>query len=123
MYTCPQDKIQFRSFGPLERCDKSDPTSLFLFLAASGNVDLRRLTLVSGDGTLVQIEEKKPSNVTPAASSADAGGGQEPPQQASYLDCVSGDVILGHANPAVTAVYASAVAQPGDKCRFCSKTT
>ena len=88
-----------------------------MFLAASGNVDLRRLTLVSGDGTLVQIEEKKPSNVTPAASSADAGGGQEPPQQASYLDCVSGDVILGHANPAVTAVYASAVAQPGDKSR------
>ena len=60
------------------------------------SVDLLRLTLVSGNGTLVNLEDRSKDPV------------QRPPAgNRGYLDCVSGDVILGHSHPAVTAVYAS----------------
>ena len=60
------------------------------------SVDLLRLTLVSGSGTLVHLEDRSKDPV------------QRPPAgNRGYLDCVSGDVILGHSHPAVTAVYAS----------------
>ena len=60
------------------------------------SVDLLRLTLVSGNGTLVHLEDRSKDPV------------QRPPAgNRGYLDCVSGDVILGHSHPAVTAVYAS----------------
>ena len=60
------------------------------------SVDLLRLTLVSGSGTQVHLEDRSKDPV------------QRPPAgNRGYLDCVSGDVILGHSHPAVTAVYAS----------------
>lgn len=68
-------------------------------------VDLRRLTLVSGSGTSVQLEDRSKGVL--------AGGG--PPPQRGFLDCVSADVILGHSHPAITAVYASTHSESGSR--------